>query len=57
VWVEVEPSGAPRLVVTGRAAELAAERGVTSWHLSLSHDGDAAVAMVVAEAGSLPSQP
>ncbi len=57
VWVEVEPSGAPRLVVTGRAAELAAERGVTSWHLSLSHDGDAAVAMVVAEAGSLPSEP
>ena len=57
VWVEVESSGAPRLVVTGRAAELAAERGVTSWHLSLSHDGDAAVAMVVAEAGSVPSQP
>ena len=28
VWVEVEESGAPRLVVTGRARELAADRGV-----------------------------
>ena len=27
VWVEVEPSGAPRLVVTGRARELAVDRG------------------------------
>lgn len=49
VWVEVRPSGAPHLVVTGRAQRLADERGVTSWHLSLSHDGPVAVAMVVAE--------
>ncbi len=48
VWVEVEESGAPRLVITGRAAELAAERGVQHWHLSLTHDGPVAVAMVTA---------
>ena len=48
-WVEVEPSGAPRLVVTGRARELAVDRGVVRWHVSLSHDGPVAVAMVVAE--------
>jgi len=48
-WVEVEPSGAPRLVVTGRARELAVDRGVVRWHVSLSHDGPVAVATVVAE--------
>ena len=48
-WVEVEASGAPRLVVTSRARELAVDRGVVRWHLSLSHDGPVAVAMVVAE--------
>jgi holo-[acyl-carrier protein] synthase len=48
-WVEVESSGAPRLVVTGRARELAVDRGVVRWHLSISHDGPVAVAMVVAE--------
>ncbi len=49
VWVEVEESGAPRLVVTGRAWVLAVDRGVLRWHLSLSHDSPVAVAMVVAE--------
>ena len=48
-WVEVEPSGAPRLVVTARARELAVDRGVVRWHVSLTHDGPVAVAMVVAE--------
>jgi len=48
VWVEVEPSGAPRLEVTGRAAELAATHGVGAWHVSLSHDGPVAVAVVLA---------
>ena len=48
-WVEVEASGAPRLVVIGRARELAVDRGVVRWHLSLAHDGPVAVAMVVAE--------
>ena len=52
VSVQVADSGAPSLIVTGGAAELAGERGVTSWHLSLAHDGPVAVAVVVAE--SLP---
>jgi 4-hydroxy-3-polyprenylbenzoate decarboxylase len=34
----------------GTVAAVAAERGVSRWHLSLSHDGGIASAMVVAEA-------
>ena len=49
VWVEVEESGQPRLHVTARARELAVDRGVTRWHLSISHDGPVAVAIVAAE--------
>lgn len=49
VWVERSESGAPSLVVVGRAAELAASAGVTRWHLSLSHSESVAVAYVVAE--------
>jgi holo-[acyl-carrier protein] synthase len=45
-----EESGAPRLVVTGSVAERAAELGVTRFHLSMSHDGGMASAVVVAEA-------
>ena len=52
-WTEVEvvsaPSGAPSLRVTGRAAEAAAERGVTGIHLSLTHTEDTAAAFVVLE--------
>ena len=48
-WVEVEESGAPRLRVKGRAWELAVDRGVVRWHLSLSHDSPVAVAIVMAE--------
>jgi len=48
VWVRLAPSGAPALIVTGRAHELAVDRGVADWHVSLSHDGPVAVAMVVA---------
>ncbi|MDF2732486.1 MAG: acpS [Desertimonas sp.] len=48
--VEVADSGAPSLIITGMATELAAARGTTSIHLSLSHDGPVAVAVVVAEA-------
>jgi holo-[acyl-carrier protein] synthase len=43
------PLGRPDLVLSGRAAELAAERGVTAVHLSYSHDGDYAVATVILE--------
>lgn len=48
VSVEVDDAGAPSLLVTGAAATLAADREISRWLLSLSHDGTTAVAMVVA---------
>ena len=48
VWVERATSGEPSLVVTGPAAALAAERGITAWHLSLTHTAIVAIAYVVA---------
>ncbi|MFE9608493.1 holo-ACP synthase [Streptomyces sp. NPDC006012] len=47
--VFVEDSGQPRLRVTGTVAARAAELGVTSWHVSLSHDAGVASAVVIAE--------
>ena len=40
------PSGAPELHVTGAAAALAREQGVTAWQLSLSHSNATAAAVV-----------
>jgi len=48
VSVERQPSGRPRLVVTGRARELADEAGVQAWHLSLTHTATVAIAVVTA---------
>ncbi|GAA1915178.1 holo-ACP synthase [Streptomyces sodiiphilus] len=45
----VQDSGRPYLVVRGTVAAAAAEAGVRSWHLSLSHDAGVASAVVVAE--------
>jgi holo-[acyl-carrier protein] synthase len=45
-----DPDGRPWLTVGGTVAEAASERGITRWHLSLSHDGGIASAVVVAEA-------
>ncbi|MFS8204440.1 holo-ACP synthase [Streptomyces sp. CWNU-52B] len=47
--VYVEGSGQPRLRVTGTVAARAAELGVRSWHVSLSHDAGVASAVVIAE--------
>ena len=44
-----DPLGRPDLVLSGRAAELAAARGIKAVHLSYSHDGDYAVATVILE--------
>lgn len=49
VEVVVKESGQPRLAVGGAVAAAAERRGVRRWHLSMSHDGGFAVAMVVAE--------
>jgi holo-[acyl-carrier protein] synthase len=50
VETRLRDSGEPYLVLHGRAAEIAAERGVTHWHVSLTHTAASAIAMVVAEA-------
>ncbi len=44
-----EPTGRPRLVVRGGVAAEALAQGISSWHLSLSHDAGIATAVVVAE--------
>ncbi|MEO7371482.1 MAG: holo-ACP synthase [Ilumatobacteraceae bacterium] len=48
VWVDRRDSGEPLLNVTGRAAQLAAERGIAVWHLSITHTDQVAIAYVVA---------
>jgi holo-[acyl-carrier protein] synthase len=52
-WTDIEvvraESGRPSLKITGRAGEIADERGIASWHLSLSHISTHAVASVIAE--------
>lgn len=41
-------SGAPSVALTGRAAEMADERGIVGWHLSLTHTETTAMAVVLA---------
>src|SRR5437588_1262624 len=52
-WQDAEilrgDDGRPVLTVTGTVAVAAERLGVRSWHVSLSHDGGVALAMVVAE--------
>jgi holo-[acyl-carrier protein] synthase len=47
--VVVGDRGRPHLDVRGTVAERAAALGISTWHLSLSHDGGIASAVVVAE--------
>ena len=51
-WTEVEvlrlASGEPRLLVTGRAAEVAAARGIGRWLVSMSHSGTHAIGSAIA---------
>ncbi|MBN6777261.1 holo-ACP synthase [Pseudoclavibacter alba] len=44
-----EPSGAPRFARGERLDAVLASRGIGALHLSLSHDGNQAIAFVVAE--------
>lgn len=52
VWLDFSirslSSGAPELIVVGRAAELARELGITRWHVSLTHTEQLAMASVIA---------
>ena len=47
--VVTEESGRPTLRITGTVAAAAGALGIRSWHVSLSHDGGIATALVVAE--------
>jgi holo-[acyl-carrier protein] synthase len=49
--VTVGEHGRPHLEVRGTVAARAALLGVERWHVSLSHDGGIASAMVIAEGG------
>ncbi|WP_188667440.1 holo-ACP synthase [Tersicoccus solisilvae] len=48
-WVETDDAGAPVLRLCDSVAAVAAERGIARWHVSISHDGDIATGMVIAE--------
>jgi len=52
-WQEAEirrgKFGKPELFLSGNAAELATKMGITSLHVSLSHDAGIATAVVVAD--------
>jgi len=51
-WHDVEvarhESGEPELVLRGRAAALAGERGISGWRLSMTHTDSTASAVVIA---------
>ena len=51
VWVERAASGVPTLAFAdgGAAATLASDRGVSRWHLSITHSDLIAIAYVIAE--------
>jgi len=52
-WTEVEVTrdahGKPSLLLRGRFAEIAHQKGISKFHLSLTHGREFAVAQVVAE--------
>ena len=52
-WHDIQVSGErgqqPKLVLSGGVAQRAALSGVTSTHLSMSHDGGMAIALVVVD--------
>ena len=47
--VVTDDTGRPRLRLHGGVAEEAEAQGISTWHLSLSHDAGVATAVVVAE--------
>lgn len=60
-WTEIEitpeESGRPWFTLTGTTADAVAARGITTLHLSMSHDAGFATAYVVAEADAAASVP
>lgn len=57
-WTEIEvtpeESGRPWFTLAGSTAAVVADRGITTIHLSLTHDAGLAAAYVVAEAANDP---
>ena len=49
IEVGKESSGKPVIWLHGQTAKLALQLGVRKFHVSISHDGDSAIAFVVAE--------
>jgi holo-[acyl-carrier protein] synthase len=54
--VVVDADGRPWLTVSGTVAQAAATLGIQRWHLSLSHDGGIASAVVIAERFETPGE-
>lgn len=55
-WQEMEVVGggdaAPQLLLSGRAREAAEEQGIARLHLTITHTGEVAAAVVIAEGAS-----
>ena len=49
IEVRKQPSGMPEIILSGAAKQRAEELGVTRIHLSLSHETDKAMAVVILE--------
>ncbi len=53
LWLDIEtrsnPAGKPEIFLSPRAREYCRERGINSWHLSLTDDGQYGAAVVVIE--------
>jgi holo-[acyl-carrier protein] synthase len=52
ILVSNEQSGRPIISLSGKTAEIANQQGVSKFHLSITHDGDMAIAFVVAESAN-----
>ena len=53
-WIDIAVSrvdGPPMVTLQGRAAEIAANQGISEWRLSLSHAGGMAMASVIGIGG------
>lgn len=51
VEIDQDPSGRPTLSLYREAASRSGEAGITAWAVSISHDGDYAMAVVVGSTG------
>lgn len=54
-WIENDAAGAPVLCTEGTVADEARRQGIDRWHLTMTHDGGIAMAMVIAERTGEPA--